>query len=418
MTDDRPAWARRIRTEREVRGWSQSEAVRALRAHATRELPSHDSLVRRWKSWEAGEHEPDNFYKPLIARTFGTVTDAFFPRRGSRHGDAEILAVSGMDTLDIISRLRQSDVNNATLDALRITVDRLCSEYPHLSATQLADEGRQWLRRIAELQSHRLTLGQHRDILELAGRLALLVGCVEYDMGDRAAAEATRRAALDLGAEADSAEIRGWAHEMTAWFALTAGNYPGVVLAARAGTEIAGQHGVAVQLAAQEAKAWARMGDRRHVELALERGRVLLEQLAHPTNLDNHFVVDPAKYDFYAMDCYRIVGEDALAESYANEVIRAGTDHVGNERAPMRIAEARVTLGVVAARSGDSGGAVELGERALAGDRKSLPSLLMVSAELSALLERHHSAAAEVRDYLDHLRALATTARQHQQRQG
>jgi len=90
MTDDRPAWARRIRTEREVPGWSQPETVRALRAHAAKELPSHDSLVRRWKSWEAGEHEPDNFYKPLIAHTFGTVTDAFFPRRGGRDGDAEI----------------------------------------------------------------------------------------------------------------------------------------------------------------------------------------------------------------------------------------------------------------------------------------------------------------------------------------
>src|SRR5262249_21705691 len=204
----------------------------------------------------------------------------------------------------------------------------------------------------------------------------------------------------------DNADVRGWAHEMTAWFALTAGNYPGVILAARAGTEIARQHGVAVQLAAQEAKAWARMGDRRQVELALERGRALLEQLEHPTNLDNHFVVDPAKYDFYAMDCYRIVGADALAESYANAAIRAGTGLIGAERSSIRIAEAQVTVGVVAARSGDPDGAVELGERTLAGDRKSLPSLLMVSAELSTLLEQHHGAATEVRDYLDHLRAL------------
>jgi hypothetical protein len=37
-----------------------------------------------------------------------------------------------------------------------------------------------------------------------------------------------------------------------------------------------------------------------------------------PTNLDHHFVVDPTKYDFYAMDCYRQFAEDHLAETLAN----------------------------------------------------------------------------------------------------
>ncbi len=63
-------------------------------------------------------------------------------------------------------------------------------------------------------------------------------------------------------------------------------------------------HGVTVQLAAQEAKAWARIGDRRQTEVALDRGRRLLDSMPYPENLDNHFVVDPTKFDFYAMDCY------------------------------------------------------------------------------------------------------------------
>jgi hypothetical protein len=37
----------------------------------------------------------------------------------------------------------------------------------------------------------RLTLAQHREVLVLAGRLALLVGCVEYDMRDARSAEVT-----------------------------------------------------------------------------------------------------------------------------------------------------------------------------------------------------------------------------------
>ena len=52
----------------------------------------------------------------------------------------------------------------------------------------------------------------------------------------------------------------------------------------------------------------------------------------------------------------------------------------------MRQAEAQITLGVVAARRGDLEGAIAHGERALSAPRKSLPSLLMVSRDLTRVL--------------------------------
>src|SRR5260370_4269530 len=96
--------------------------------------------------------------------------------------------------------------------------------------------------------------------------------------------------------------------------------------------------------------------------------------------LDNHFAVDPSKWDFYSMDCYRILGgghdtastENKLAESYAHEVIRLGTDSAGIELSPMRNAEARGTLGVISARPGDLECALDYGPRALAGERLSV----------------------------------------------
>ena len=121
--DGRPAWARRIREERAARGWSQSQLAAALRAHADRELPADATLLRRVKSWEAGEHQPDDYYRPLIAKTFGTVTGAIWPAP-ERH-DGALIAASGLDTLEILTRLRSSAVDQATLDGLRITVDRV-----------------------------------------------------------------------------------------------------------------------------------------------------------------------------------------------------------------------------------------------------------------------------------------------------
>ncbi|GLZ43057.1 XRE family transcriptional regulator [Actinokineospora sp. NBRC 105648] len=404
MVGDLPVWALRIRALREARGWTQVEAVKRLRAQADGRLPDPEHLVRRWKAWESAENKPGRHYAPLVAAVLGTVTGSLFaPERSP-----ELLGANGMDTLEIVSRLRASDVDDATLHALRITVDKLCSDYAHGDPGVLLTEGRQWLGRIVEMQQRRLGFRQRRESLELAGWLALLVGCVEYDRGDRRAAEATRRAAMGIGDEIDHGGIRGWAHEMRAWFALTTGDYQGTIAAAQSGQQVAGEHSVSVQLLAQEARAWARIGRPREMRSALERGRELLESLPYPDNIDNHFVVDPAKYDFYVMHCHRHVGDDRLARTLADDVIRAGTDPGGRERAPMRIAEARITLAVAAAREGDLDAAVGYGHQALAGDRQSLPSLAASSQDLATALTPH-SNQPEIRDYLARLSGINQT---------
>ncbi len=99
---------------------------------------------------------------------------------------------------------------------------------------------------------------------------------------------------------------------------------------------------------------------------------------------------------------------NALAETLANEVIQASTDFDGTERAPMRLAEARITLGVVAARRGDLEHAVEFGGQALNAPRKSLPSLLMVSRDLTRVLNDKYAKEPEIGIYLDQLHALSS----------
>ncbi|MEU7481849.1 helix-turn-helix transcriptional regulator [Lentzea sp. NPDC042327] len=405
MAGDVPNWARRIRALRQARGWSEAEAAAEMRRHTDEPLASAHHLVRHWQAWERGENKPSSHYAPIIAAALHTVTASLFPPDNRTRSALEISNATGMDTLELVTRLRTSSIDNATLEALRFTVDQLCSEYAHSRPDELLREGRRWLRRVVEVRHS--SSSRWRDALELAGWLALLVGCLEHDMDDRGSAEASRRTALSLGAEAGSAGVLGWAHEMRAWFALTAGDYSGAVVAARSGQDVAGpRHSVAVQLIAQEAKAWARMGERAEMERALDRGRLLLESMPYPDNLENHFVVDPDKFDFYVMDCYRHVGDDRLASGIADEVIRVSTGPGGFERAPMRIAEARVTLGVAAARAGDLEGAIAFGRRALGGDRKSLPSLKMVSRDLAVVLGNRFGGEPAVRSYLDELRSI------------
>jgi hypothetical protein len=360
----------------------------------------------QWKRWERGAHYPDEFYRPVIAATLGTVVESIFgePRPVQPRTTDDVLIVrSGMDTHELVQRIRRSSVNDSTLEALNLTVEQLCCDYGLGKPNDLIATSREWLTQLTRLLDERLTLMQHREVLDAAGWLTLLIGCLEYDSGQPRAAEATRKAALSLGTEADNASVVGWAHEMRAWFSLTSGRYREVIAAAQAGQDSAPGRSVAVQLLAQEAKAWARMGNQRNVVKALEKGRVLLDSLPYPERIDNHFVIDPDKFDYYAMDCYRLIGDNDLAEMHAREIIRKSTNSDGTANAPMRIAESQLTLGVVAARRGDLEQAISLGEEALAIDRKSQPSLLMVGGELDAVLRDKYANEPAVTDFHKHL---------------
>ena len=410
VTDDRarPAWAQRLHRERLARGWSQSDAVAAMRTFS--DVPLPEGLVDQWKRWERGRNKPDEFYRPLIAATLGTVVESIFgekrvPFRAQTTDDL-LIRRSGMDTLELVQRIRRSSVDDSTLDALDLTVQQLCCDYVRRDPHELIEKSRQWLDNLTRLLDERLTLTQHKDVLDNAGWLTLLVGCLEYDTGQHRAAEATRVAALQLGKEAGNQNVLGWAHEMRAWFALTGRRYREVIEAAQAGQDAAPGRSVSVQLLAQEAKAWARMGNHRNVTRALEKCRVLLDSLPDPERPDNHVVVDPDKFDFYAMDCYRIIGDDKLAEMHAREIIRKTTAADGTALSPMRKAEAEITLGVIAALNGDLEGAVSWGRQALALDRRSRPSLLLVGSELDTVLNERYPNESDVRDLHDSLLAV------------
>ena len=54
--------------------------------------------------------------------------------------------------------------------------------------------------------------------------------------------------------------------------------------------------------------------------------------MPYPENLEHHFVVDPTKFDFYAMDCYRTLSHDKMAETLATKSSRpAPTSTAANE---------------------------------------------------------------------------------------
>jgi transcriptional regulator with XRE-family HTH domain len=310
------------------------------------------------------------------------------------------------ETAELLGRIRASAIDSGTIESLEATVIELCCEYPTRDARSLRREAHGWLGEVERKLRQPVGLAAHEGLLHTAGWLALLTGCLEYDMGQRAAAEATRVAARQLGEEGGNPEIVGWSFELEAWFALTQSRYQAVLDAAAAGQAAAPGGSAAVQLAGQEAKAYARVHNKEGVRGALDHGRALLGSRPYPSRPDNHFVVDPAKWDFYAMDAYRIAGDDVRAEHHAKTVLKLGMSPDG-ELAPMRMTEARLTLAAVAARAGELEQAVTTGIGALGGQRKSLPSLLMVAGELDAELHERYPAEAGAGEFREALRSVA-----------
>jgi hypothetical protein len=163
-----------------------------------------------------------------------------------------------------------------------------------------------------------------------------------------------------------------------------------------------------VQLAAQAAKAQARMGNRAEVQKILDEGFHLLGQHDNPLRPENHFVIDPTKWDFYAMDCYRLVGDNERAAAHAQAVSKLSRKADGSERNPMRASEARLTIVMASLQSGDVEAAANWAHEAFSADRKSITHLEMLADELSEHLQRlmpGDSAARPLEDELAAFRA-------------
>jgi tetratricopeptide (TPR) repeat protein len=242
-----------------------------------------------------------------------------------------------------------------------------------------------------------LTLTQHRALLVAGGWLTTLLACLQFDIGNREAAEASRDAAFQLGKEAGHQELMAWSFELLAWFALVDGRYPDTVELAHTGRELAPNTSAGVQLAVQEAKGWSRLGDRRGAEAALRHAAGVLSRMPVASHPEHHFIFDATKLSFYAATCYNWLGEAERAEEHANHVITQCLEIPGAVRWPMRLAENRVDLGLVAARRGQVDEAAHLGAQALTSERKSGGTLGRV-AELDAVLLRDHGDASEAQE--------------------
>ncbi len=289
----------------------------------------------------------------------------------------------------------RSDIGAGTLDTIDAIVDRLCCDYSREPPGWLLTKVNDRLRRVVRLLDGHARIDEHRRLLEAVGWLEVLRATLEFDVGDPVAAEASRNVALRLGVQAEHPEIIAWTIELQAWWALVETRFRVAVDLARQGQAVAPRRSSAmVQLAVQEARGWARLGDRRETKAALKRGAVALAALPTPEHPEHHMVFDGGKLAFFSADCYAWLGMPEQAEEYVCEVIR----QCGNGRRRGRLSSVHVDLGLARAQRGEIDGAAEAGQQALSMFDKPPPGTLWRAADLHRAL-RPYSDVAEVRDW-------------------
>lgn len=406
----------RLRSWRDAAHMTRAELADAINKSPSgqaRKLFCDEERIRRWESGEVLWPSAD-YRKALNEITQQNPQDlGFAPRR--EHNDHAVVAATVMpanslqaegelfSTMELARLLDGADIGVGTIDAMEEATDLLCRAYPKTASPILKARIKKRLKGVIDLLGSRITVDQHIRLLIVAGWMTALLGCVHYDMQEHEEAEAARQAARRMAQEANDPELHAWTCEMAAWFALTENRFEDVIEAADAGLQIKATGSVGVQLHLQKAKGYARLADFTETNQAMAEAASILGKLPPPEHPDHHFVFDHSKWMHYAATIYTWLGDDRKAKEHATEVINDHLRPDGSSRAPMRTAEARLSLATVHAREGDLDGSVALAKSAFEFDTKPMSDLLNRGHDLSRILRSRfgdHPLAVELQDQL------------------
>jgi len=168
-----------------------------------------------------------------------------------------------VEAMELARRAEMSEVGADALAGVERAVDRLreaaAATPPEALVPAVVDQRRY----VGRLLEGRLTPAHRRRLLVAAGWLSVLLAQLHFDAGDREAAEANRDTALRLARQAGHTELTAWTVQALASWALADGRFRDALDLARAGQDLAPPAtAAAVQLALDEAQAWAALGDR------------------------------------------------------------------------------------------------------------------------------------------------------------
>ena len=257
-----------------------------------------------------------------------------------------------------------TNVGPETLDQLRDEVARLALAYPQQPLPVLLTD-------LIDLQDvgFRLLEGRQRpgetsDLYLLTGVICGMLAKASHDLGDPHSAMTQARTAFICADNAGHDGLRTWTRGLQSMIAYWAGWPNDAVRYAEAGVEAAGRTvGTAsIWLPAQEARAWAILGDSEKAEAAIARARDARDQ-AQPDDLDRLggiMTFARPRQLYYAADArVWLPGAEEQAENIASEALAAYEHADAAEKSFSDEAGARADQALTRVNRGDLDGAAE-----------------------------------------------------------
>lgn len=289
------------------------------------------------------------------------------------------------------------------LDELGGLVEEFKVSYSATPAQQLYADLLATRAHVGDVLDGSLTLGEHRDLLAIAGWLSALLGLACFDLGRYRAARVWCDDAWDRAIEAAHPEVAAWSREPLTimWFYL--GRAADAVAAAQQGLTVAPDGSVVqAKLAAAEMRSLARFGPDRKREFtdARRRAESAVDRLPVATEGFTFRAVHKPTMPLFTVQSLLMLGEYGEAEPIARQLIEL----TKTETSPAGYALYRIEHALALAGLGHADGAAALGMQAL-DSRRQLAPVVARAGELDQALQRQFPGTAEARDF--HERYLA-----------
>lgn len=235
-----------------------------------------------------------------------------------------IAAQAASQSLHFAEATMRSDVADASLEKLAVQIGKIARDYVHTALHPLFTDLLSTRDRLFSLLGGRQPLRQSRELHLLAGTSCLLLAHASQNLGGREAAMAQIRAAWTFAEQADHNDLRAWIKGTAALIAEWSPQRRKALDYTRQAVEFSPAGETRIRIAAIEARAAARVGDRNRAVSALNDLRKAREQRAHLGGLSEFggiLTFPSAKREYYIGSTYALLGEHALAEQHAAEAI-------------------------------------------------------------------------------------------------
>ncbi|MDJ0346835.1 helix-turn-helix domain-containing protein [Streptomyces sp. H10-C2] len=235
-----------------------------------------------------------------------------------------LAAQAAAQSLQFAELVAPSNVTDDVMEGLTFELARIATGYVHAPLQSLFDDLLSTRDRLFALLGGRQHPRQTRELFVLAGTSCLLLAHASQNLGDERSAMAQIRTAWTCAEQADHTGLQAWAKGTAALIAEWSAHQHLALRHTTQAAPFAPAGESRIRIAAIEARAAARMGDRVRAVGALAALQQAREQQAAPGGLMDFgglLTFPEAKQEYYIGGTYALLGEHTQAERHATRAI-------------------------------------------------------------------------------------------------